>query len=47
MNEDLYAVRCYLNGERKLTHELSEQEAANFLIAAKNLVKYLEDNYNG
>lgn len=41
MKDDIYAVRCYLNGKRKFTQHLRKKDAGIFLRAAKTLVRYL------
>lgn len=43
--DDVFAIRCFLNGKRKLTHELSEEEARNFRKAARHLSRYLTKEY--
>jgi len=45
MKEDTYVIQCFLNGERKLAHELTTEEAKNFDKVACHLRNYLYDNY--
>lgn len=44
--EDEFAIRCYLNGERLKTHELTKEQARNFHHASIHLASYLEEEYN-
>lgn len=46
MFEDHYAVRCFLDGQRQLTSELTKKEAALFKKTALHLVKYLNKTYH-
>lgn len=41
----IYAIRCFRSEERKFTHELTEEEAGNFLQAAEHLCAYLRKEY--
>lgn len=43
--EIVYAIRCFKDGERKLTHELTKHEAVCFRHAASHLVEYLTTQY--
>jgi hypothetical protein len=43
--EDHYAVWCYLNGQQKLTHTLTKQQATYFRQTARHLAKYLTKTY--
>jgi hypothetical protein len=43
--EDIYAVRCFLNGDRKMTDKLTMEEAYTFRKAAGNLYRYLTKEY--
>lgn len=43
--DDEFAIRCFLNGKRKPTHELTKKEALNFQAAALHLLTYLENEY--
>lgn len=43
---DDYAVRCFINDERKLTDKLRPDDAAIFRHAALHLVKYLTKEYH-
>lgn len=40
-----YAIRCYKNGSRKFSCNLTKSEAKAFRIAAKHLIQYLNKNY--
>lgn len=40
-----YVIQCFIDGERKLTHELSKEEALIFRKTALHLVSYLEKKY--
>lgn len=42
---EIYAIRCFLNGERKLTDKLTKDEAYNFRQAALHLSSYLTKEY--
>ncbi len=44
-NIDTYAIQCYFNGERKLTHEITVEDAKHFHKAAGHLQNYLYENY--
>lgn len=43
--EDVFSIRCFLNGKRKLTHALTKTEAKNFRKAALHLSGFLTENY--
>ena len=43
--EPVYAIRCFLNGERKYTHELTKEEAEVFYNTAEKLKEYLKEEY--
>ena len=45
MTEETFAVRCFLNRKRKLTHQLTRREAKNFRLAALYLASYLKREY--
>lgn len=45
LKEDEFAIRCFLNGERILTSELSKEQAKCFLAAALHLTAYLSGTY--
>lgn len=40
-----FAIQCFLDGERKLTNELTAEEAHNFRKAAQHLTDYLTTVY--
>lgn len=42
---DVYAIRCFRNGKRKLTCRLTRSEAAVFRHVAKVLIRYLSKTY--
>lgn len=44
--DDTYSIRCFLNKQRKLTHELNQKEAECFRAVAQHLVEYLTKEYN-
>lgn len=41
----VFAVRCFRDGKRKFTHELTRAEARCFRAAARTLVRYLTKGY--
>ena len=41
----VYALRCYVNGNRKYTDALTQEEAVCFRAAAKHLMAYLTRRY--
>ncbi len=43
--DDVYAIRCFLNGERKATDKLTPAEARYFRQAALHLANYLTKEY--
>lgn len=43
--DNTYAIQCFLNDERKLSHELTPEEAKNFHVAAQHLQKYLYETF--
>lgn len=43
--DDVYAIRCFFNGERRFTDKLTQKEAYVFRKAAGNLYKYLTKEY--
>lgn len=43
--EDEYAIRCFLNGKRKLTHQLTKKEADIFRNTAIHLLLFLTKEY--
>ena len=43
---DTYALRCFLGETRKLTHELTREEARIFRWAARHLDRYLTSHYD-
>ena len=44
--QDVYTLRCFLNGKRKLSNKLTKNEARNFYITALHLSRYLYKSYN-
>jgi hypothetical protein len=44
-NMKTYAIRCFIDGERKFTHKLTKKQAQIFRQAAKHLSKYLKTEY--
>lgn len=45
MNEDIFAIRCFRNGKRKKTNQLTKYEARQFHQAAQHLMKFLKKEY--
>lgn len=45
MAKDIFAVRCFHNGTRKLTHKLKRFEAFCLRRAARYLTRYLTKAY--
>lgn len=43
--DEIFAIRCFLNRRRKLTHELTKREAKYFKKCGLHLVKYLNEEY--
>lgn len=43
--ETEYAIRCFKDGRRKPTHQLTKGEARNFRKAALHLAIYLSSEY--
>lgn len=43
---DEYAIRCFFNEDRKLTDELTPEEAKAFRHAALHLARYLTTEYD-
>jgi hypothetical protein len=42
---DVFAVRCFRNGRRRVTHTLTKKEARWFRLAARTLSRYLTKEY--
>lgn len=42
---NIYAIRCFLNGKRKLTHRLTKKQAFQFRWTANILQRYLTKEY--
>ncbi len=40
-----YAIRCFIDKKRKLTHKLTRKEAKIFIQTAAHLIKYLGKEY--
>jgi len=45
MPDQEFAIRCFLNDKRKLTHKLTRREARIFRHAARYLSRYLTKSY--
>lgn len=43
--EEIFAIRCYRNGKRKMSSQLTKREARNFRIAARHLSRFLTKAY--
>jgi len=43
--QDIYTLRCFLNGKRKLSNKLTKNEAKNFYITALHLARFLYKSY--
>ncbi len=41
-----FAIRCFIDDERKYTHLLTKEEAASFRAAAQHLASYLAQAYD-
>jgi hypothetical protein len=44
--KNTFAIRCFRNDKRKLTHQLTKREARIFHRAALHLTKYLKKEYS-
>ena len=40
-----YAIRCFIDKKRKLTHKLTRKQAKVFIKTAAHLIKYLGKEY--
>lgn len=45
MKVDIFAIRLFINGKRKKSHELTKRQAQRFLMTAKHLERYLKKEY--
>lgn len=45
MKDQTFAIRCFLDGKRKKTHELTKRQARIFRHTARHLSKYLTQAY--
>jgi hypothetical protein len=44
--KNTFAIRCFRNDKRKLTHQLTKREARIFQRTALHLAKYLKKEYS-
>jgi len=44
-SEVIYAIRCFINGQRAYTDELTKDEAGILRATARHLISYLEREY--
>lgn len=45
MKSPVYAIRCFKNGKRKMTHKLKKSDALIFKKGALHLAEYLTKEY--
>ena len=43
--DQTFAIRCFIDGKRKKTHELTKRQARVFRKTALHLSKYLKKEY--
>lgn len=43
--DQTFAIRCFLDGKRKKSHQLTKRQARIFRHAARTLSKYLTKEY--